>query len=127
MLSSQALNGPGLGPGLTQLFEDTMSTIKMFGNLQKVKNLMQNRSLIMQSTNLQCMKEAKNNETVGHLPRKNSRIFLYFIARGGKMCGSDWPKMYFVTANSYAEELRFLVGLVLSCLSKEKINRLKDS
>ena len=70
------------------------------------------------------MKVVKNNETVGHLPREDSRILWYFIARGGKIC---------VEVTGRRRHCKQLCGgmeipcmLVFSCSSKAKINRLKE-
>ena len=83
VLSSQALNvGRSLGQGIMT------TSIKMFGNPQKVKKFMQNRSLIMQSTNL----PRRWSRTT-----KQSAIYLastckFYRTWRKDMRGSDWPK-----------------------------------
>ena len=69
-------------------------------------------------------KVVKDNETVGHLPRKYSRILRYFIARGGKIC------MEVTGRRCHCKQLcggmEIPCRLVFTCSSKAKINRLKE-
>ena len=69
-------------------------------------------------------KEVKNNEIVVKLPRKYSRTLWYFIARGGKICVE-------VTGcrrhcKQLCEGREIPCRLAICCLSKVKINRLKE-
>ena len=70
------------------------------------------------------VKVVKNNEIVGHLPRKYSRTLWYFIARGGKIC------LEVTGRRRHCKELcggmEISCRLVFSCSSKVKINRLKE-
>ena len=70
------------------------------------------------------VKVVKNNEIFGHLPREYSQTLWYFIACGGKIC---------VEVTGHRHHCKQLCGgmeipcrLVFSCLSKVKINRLKE-
>ena len=70
------------------------------------------------------VKVVKNNEIVGNLPRKYSQTLWYFIARGGKTCVE-------VTGcrrhcKQLCEGREIPCTLAFSCLSKVKINRLKE-
>ena len=69
-------------------------------------------------------KEVKNNEIVGNLPRKYSRTLWYFIARGGKICVEvNGCRRY---CKQLCEGREIPCRLAFSCLSKVKINRLKE-
>ena len=118
MLSSQALNvGRSLGQGLGIM----TTSIKMYPQLAKKIHAEQE---LDNAVNKFAEKVVKDNETVCHLPREYSRILWYFIARGGKIC---------VEVTGRRRHCKQLCGgmeipcrLVFTCLSKAKINRLKE-
>ena len=118
MLSSQALNvGRSLGQGLGIM----TTSIKMYPQLAKKIHAEQE---LDNAVDKFAEKVVKDNETVCHLPRENSRILWYFIARGGKIC---------VEVTGRRRHCKQLCGgmeipcrLVFTCSSKAKINRLKE-
>ena len=81
MLSSQALNvGRSLGQALGIMTTSIIYVWKLaIGEKIHAEQELDN------AVDKFAEKVVKDNETVGHLPRKYSRILWYFIARGGKI------------------------------------------
>ena len=69
-------------------------------------------------------KVVKDNQTVGHLPRDYSRILWYFITRGGKICLEVTGRRR--RSKQLCRGMEIPCRLVFTCLSKAKINRLKE-
>ena len=114
MLSSQALNvGRSLGQNLGITFDSAVRGYHVYKVVWKptIGKKLQADQEFGNEANKFAMKVVKNNEIVGHLPREHLQTSWYFITRGRKIYMEVTAED--ITAKSYVEEWRFLVGCCL--------------